>query len=665
MPRYRADGNAQPARGRLRGGARAIATMCALMVPGRWRKLAAMDESKHLPVEIAAPTEPHPAEIAKRQWWRMPIGVALAAGFALLTVLAGLAVFLTLAAGAQTSRNLVRDRNETILTLIEARMRDHLDAVAKQAEHVAVLIAGRRFDPNDSATLFAYLLGSMGANPQTLSISFTIDNFDTWRALRMADGVIAVEKTNLADYPAISERFGALRAAKLPYWGDLLWNPQQGEALINLRVPARRDEQFVGGVLATVSTAGLSRYVLDDNLSDDRASFVLFDRQFVLAHARFLGEKMPDLPSNQLLFKVDQIGDPILAAIWSAERTRPAWLPPGSGHIAEANGKSYVYLLKDVRGYGDKPWLVGRYFPLSDIDEDFRQLRLAAIAAGVLLVVAFLITFAMGRWIGRPVRRLAIAAGHLRNFEFEGEPLRRSGLRELDDAALAFNASRSALRWFGTYVPRQLVTRLMAEGEGALSFKRRDVSVMFTDIVGFTPQAEHLGERQIAEFLNHHFALLAHCIDAEGGAIDKFIGDSVMATWGAIKRSHDHADAALRSALAIVAALRADNARRRAAGEAPVRLRIGLHCGPVVIGNIGAPGRINYTVVGDTVNTAQRLEQLGKEYMNEAEEAVLLVSADLVAALHDPAQFADLLEPPQRHEVRGRSEGLALHKVRI
>ena len=138
---------------------------------------------------------------------------------------------------------------------------------------------------------------------------------------------------------------------------------------------------------------------------------------------------------------------------------------------------------------------------------------------------------------------------------------------------------------------------------------------MFTDIVEFTPQAEDLPEQETADLLNHHFALLGACIDHEHGVIDKYIGDSVMAVWGGLSRMDDHADHAVRAALAIARVIREDNAIRRAAGKPPIRVRIGLHSGPVVVGNIGAPGRVNFTVVGDTVNVAQRFEQLGKEFM--------------------------------------------------
>ena len=173
---------------------------------------------------------------------------------------------------------------------------------------------------------------------------------------------------------------------------------------------------------------------------------------------------------------------------------------------------------------------------------------------------------------------------------------------------------------------------------------------MFTDIAGFTSHAEGRPAQEVAEFLNNHFALLADSIEAEGGTVDKFIGDAVMAFWGAPEAQADHAERACRAALSIVDAVHADNQRRQAEGQPAIRVRVGLHSGPVIVGNIGAPGRINYTIVGDTVNTCQRLEQLGKTAGPRDAEVVVLVSA-ATAALVGPG-FT--LVRAGKHQVPGR-----------
>jgi adenylate cyclase len=187
--------------------------------------------------------------------------------------------------------------------------------------------------------------------------------------------------------------------------------------------------------------------------------------------------------------------------------------------------------------------------------------------------------------------------------------------------------------------------------------------VMFTDIVEFTPQAEDLPEHETAELLNHHFALLGACIEHEHGVIDKYIGDSVMAVWGGVSRDEDHAGAAIRAALAIAKVIKQDNAARAAAGQAPIRMRIGLHSGPAVVGNIGAPGRVNFTVVGDTVNVANRFEQLGKEFMRDGEDVVLLVSGDTIAAVKDRESLALELPKPELRPIKGHDQPVEVYRL--
>jgi adenylate cyclase len=190
------------------------------------------------------------------------------------------------------------------------------------------------------------------------------------------------------------------------------------------------------------------------------------------------------------------------------------------------------------------------------------------------------------------------------------------------------------LQWMDAYVPRQLVQRLLHLGRDAEVSEHQDITVMFTDIVGFTDLTQGMSAAETAAFLNRHFALLTAEIEREGGIVDKFIGDGLMAFWGAPDRVEDHAARACRAALAIREAVRQDNARRAAAGEPPVEVRIGLHTGPVIVGNIGVHGRLNYTAVGDTVNIASRLEQYAKEYKTAgaAGQVAIAVSAETVDA---------------------------------
>ena len=224
----------------------------------------------------------------------------------------------------------------------------------------------------------------------------------------------------------------------------------------------------------------------------------------------------------------------------------------------------------------------------------------------------------------------------------------------------------AAMRWFETYVPKSLVLRLMDQAGGDITSSReRVMTVMFTDIRGFSTLAEHMGAKEIADLLNRHFELLSSCIEAEGGTVDKFIGDSVMAFWGAPEQIADHAERALRAARAIQHAVIADNRRRRESGEPVVAVRVGLHTGPVVVGNIGSSSRVNYTVVGDTVNAASRIEALSKT-MSPGEAAAdddctVFFSAATGASLGEASKARSL----GHHQLRGRAQEVEVFRLLV
>ncbi|HEX6012378.1 MAG TPA: adenylate/guanylate cyclase domain-containing protein [Geminicoccaceae bacterium] len=185
------------------------------------------------------------------------------------------------------------------------------------------------------------------------------------------------------------------------------------------------------------------------------------------------------------------------------------------------------------------------------------------------------------------------------------------------------------------------------------------MTVMLTDIVGFTTLAERSTPEAVTEFVNRHFTMLTRCVEAEGGTVAQFIGDSVMAFWGAPDPQPDHAARACRTALAIARALQAENALRRRQDAPPVRMRIGVNTGEVTAGNVGAPGRSNYGIVGDAVNTTQRIEQLAKEVCPDGLTAAVLVSATTRAQAGHGFAFTDA----GAHAVRGRQELVRIFRL--
>lgn len=184
---------------------------------------------------------------------------------------------------------------------------------------------------------------------------------------------------------------------------------------------------------------------------------------------------------------------------------------------------------------------------------------------------------------------------------------------------------------FGRYVPEGIVDdNIESMQEIELGGEQHEVSVLFCDIRGFTTWAEDKGATEVITELNVLLTELSASVMHTGGTLDKFTGDGLMAFWGAPVPVEDHADRACRAALDMLRRLDAVNVRRAEEGQAPFRIGVAVHSGNAVVGNVGHERRLDYTAIGDTVNTTARLEASTKDL-----GAVLLVSRATVDALSD------------------------------
>lgn len=203
------------------------------------------------------------------------------------------------------------------------------------------------------------------------------------------------------------------------------------------------------------------------------------------------------------------------------------------------------------------------------------------------------------------------------------------------------------------YMSKEVADQLLAAGELELGGKEQKVTVMFTDVRGFTAIAEALGPRQTVSLLNAYFTEMVEVIFDHGGILDKYIGDGMMALFGAPLVGEGDADNALAAADAMMGRLAVLNARRAEAGEAPLAIGIGFSTGPTVVGNIGSARRLDYTVIGDTVNLASRLEGATKQY-----RAGVLLSEMTVRDLKGPA----ILREIDLMRVKGKDRPVAVYE---
>jgi adenylate cyclase len=204
------------------------------------------------------------------------------------------------------------------------------------------------------------------------------------------------------------------------------------------------------------------------------------------------------------------------------------------------------------------------------------------------------------------------------------------------------------------YMSKSVVDKLMESGEAELGGIGRDVSVLFSDIRGFTSISERLGAKETVALLNEYFTDMVDIVFAHNGVLDKYIGDMIMAVFGSVLQSEEDASNAVIVGNKMMTGLHALNRRRAARGAEPIRIGVGISTGNVVAGNIGSLKRMEYTVIGDRVNLAERLEGANKFYGT----SILICEATWAAVRHHAAtREIDLIR------VRGRTTPVAIHEA--
>ncbi|MDD5286427.1 MAG: GAF domain-containing protein [Desulfuromonadaceae bacterium] len=204
------------------------------------------------------------------------------------------------------------------------------------------------------------------------------------------------------------------------------------------------------------------------------------------------------------------------------------------------------------------------------------------------------------------------------------------------------------------YMDPGLADQLLAGGEDILGGKSISATILFSDIRGFTTLTEELGAQGTVSLLNQYFTLMVDCIQSEGGMLDKFIGDALMAAFGIPIAHDDNEDRAVRSAINMMNVLSEWNAKRSLLGNKPVAIGIGINTDTVVSGNIGSPKRMDYTVIGDGVNLASRLESACKQY-----SAKILISENTYNRLKGTYRIRDIDDVV----VKGKTQPVRVYEV--
>jgi adenylate cyclase len=369
--------------------------------------------------------------------------------------------------------------------------------------------------------------------------------------------------------------------------------------------------------------------------------FLFDDDGRVLVHPQ-MSERIASKPASSqtlelpMLAEVDKVGT--AEAIKNWQRGGPT-----SQVFKGFDGRSHVAAFQSIQTAGSAHLRLAVLAPLEEFFSDIEAKRRTLFIVTTAFVAGMLpLVFGIGSLLSRKLRDLALETDRIQRFAPSTGPRIHSMIREIDELGRSVHTLRSVVQTFSRFVPRRLVQQLVETGNDmTLGGTRRRVTVMFTDVVGFTAITEHAEPERVMVFTSRYFAALSRAIMDRGGIVDKFIGDAVMALWNAAIDDDAQVVNACAAALDCQDANLALNRTFEAEGWPPYVTRIGLHVGDALVGNVGSADRMNFTALGATVNLAARLEALNKQYgtsilvseavMNGARELFVFRRVDCIA----------------------------------
>ena len=292
--------------------------------------------------------------------------------------------------------------------------------------------------------------------------------------------------------------------------------------------------------------------------------------------------------------------------------------------------------------------------PLNEIINESRTSLLIIELA--LLIIGLSISFWVSGKVAKPLEIITQEQKLIQELKLDSEVEVKSSILEVESLSKSLSTMKSSLRNFQVYMPSpELVKNLIrSDQNAALGGDEKNLTILFTDIIGFTSISENIKPEELMLQLSEYLGLLATVITQNSGTVDKFLGDGVMAFWGAPVESKKHANECCHAAIECQEAIADINRYWNQLTKFSFQSRIGIHTGNTLVGNLGSEKRMNYTVIGDSVNLASRLEGVNKIYNTK-----IIASGETVEATNKSFLF----RPLDIVRVKGRSQGVELYEL--
>jgi class 3 adenylate cyclase/ABC-type nitrate/sulfonate/bicarbonate transport system substrate-binding protein len=430
-------------------------------------------------------------------------------------------------------------------------------------------------------------------------------------------------------------------------------NPDTGFPILFLRVPIFHGVDFIGCATANITMDVLSRF-LDKHRASANSITLIADRNNGKIIAFPIKQKGVRIENGAL--KIATLADIDDADVREAHRQHTSAGTDSFTFRSPENGAVSIAAFANFPdGFGQQ-WQVITLTPIDDFVGTLKATnRLMMVVIIILtLIELFFIYFASSR-LSRPVENVSRQLQAIESLHFDVPASRPSNIREIAKLESAAALLRTSLKSFSSFVPLDVVRQLIKSGIPlTLGVEPRFLTVFFSDLENFSSHSETLAPADLLVQISTYLEEVSGAITEEGGTVDKFIGDGVMAFWNAPVQRPDHVLRACAGALRAARRMERVNDAWEAEGRPRIRIRIGLHCATVLVGNVGSSSRLNYTALGDGVNVAARLEGINKLF------GTTICISD---SIFEHARVEILARPLQRVQVKGRKTEFMIHEL--
>jgi adenylate cyclase len=375
--------------------------------------------------------------------------------------------------------------------------------------------------------------------------------------------------------------------------------------------PFSHNGRTLGVAAIDFTLDGLSAYLSERKISPGTLSYILDSQGRVIANSDLT--RTYSTEGGRVELRHVSALDNQLAATAFTHRPRQ---PDIQQYSFLHGGKDYVASLSTLPAELGARWQLFVITPLADFTQAFEANNNRLLLFGLIIIaLQVAVIYYLSSVLSRPLEKLALKVGRIQQLSGESLPAQPSSIREIAVLSRAIDTLDTAIKSFASYVPVGLVRQLLESDQKLeLGGHSRFLTIFFSDLQAFSTLSEALPSQELLVRVSAYLETVNKAVNQEHGTIDKFLGDGVMAFWGAPALLEDHAWRACVAALRIQRGMAELNARWGIDGAQPLKPRIGIHCDAVVVGNIGSKERMSYTVMGDGVNVAARLEGTNKEY---------------------------------------------------